>query len=56
MKGLVLAGGPGSWLKPLTAVTNKNLLPVFVQPIIYYPVKPVLTPGMFREALPPLRI
>ena len=56
LKGAVLAEGPGSRLKPLTAVANKRLLPVFDQPVIYYPIKPVLTPGMFREALPPLRI
>ncbi|HEX7721192.1 MAG TPA: sugar phosphate nucleotidyltransferase [Pyrinomonadaceae bacterium] len=51
MKGVVLARGPGSRLKPLTAVTNKHLLPVFDQPMIHYPNKPVLTPGMFREGL-----
>ena len=56
MKGAVLADGPGSRLKPLTAVANKRLLPVFDQPVIYCPIRPVLTPGMFREALPPLRI
>ena len=39
MKGVVLAGGLGSRLRPLTAVTNKHLLPVFDQPMIYYPVQ-----------------
>ena len=39
MKGVVLAGGLGSRLKPLTAVTNKHLLPVFDQPMIYYPIQ-----------------
>ena len=39
MKGIVLAGGLGSRLRPLTAVTNKHLLPVFNQPMIYYPIQ-----------------
>ncbi len=38
MKGVVLAGGQGSRLKPLTKVTNKHLLPVYNQPVIYYPI------------------
>jgi glucose-1-phosphate thymidylyltransferase len=39
MKGVVLAGGLGSRLKPLTKVTNKHLLPVYNQPMIYYPIQ-----------------
>ncbi len=39
MKGVVLAGGLGSRLKPLTSVTNKHLLPVYNQPMIYYPIQ-----------------
>lgn len=39
MKGVVLAGGLGSRLRPLTAVTNKHLLPVHNQPMIYYPIQ-----------------
>src|SRR5437879_13138086 len=39
MKGVVLAGGLGSRLRPLTAVTNKHLLPVYDQPMIYYPIQ-----------------
>lgn len=39
MKGVVLAGGMGSRLRPLTAVTNKHLLPVHNQPMIYYPIQ-----------------
>ncbi|MDX6696419.1 MAG: glucose-1-phosphate thymidylyltransferase [Blastocatellia bacterium] len=39
MKGVVLAGGLGSRLRPLTAVTNKHLLPVYDQPMIYYPIR-----------------
>ena len=39
MKGVVLAGGLGSRLRPLTAVTNKHLLPVYNQPMIFYPIQ-----------------
>ena len=39
MKGIVLAGGLGSRLRPLTSVTNKHLLPVYNQPMIYYPIQ-----------------
>ncbi len=38
MKGLILAGGTGSRLYPLTKVTNKHLLPVGRYPMIYYPI------------------
>jgi glucose-1-phosphate thymidylyltransferase len=46
MKGVVLAGGLGSRLRPLTAVTNKHLLPVFDQPMIYYPVQTLVNAGI----------
>lgn len=39
MKGVVLAGGLGTRLRPLTAVTNKHLLPLYNQPMIYYPIQ-----------------
>ena len=46
MKGLVLAGGLGSRLRPLTAVTNKHLLPVYDQPMIYYPIQTLVNAGI----------
>jgi len=46
LKGVVLAGGLGSRLKPLTAVTNKHLLPVYNQPMIYYPIQTLVNAGI----------
>ena len=46
MKGIVLAGGLGSRLRPLTAVTNKHLLPVYDQPMIYYPIQALVNAGI----------
>ncbi len=46
MKGVVLAGGLGSRLHPLTKVTNKHLLPVYNQPMIYYPIKTLINAGI----------
>lgn len=46
MKGVVLAGGTGSRLFPLTKVTNKHLLPVGKKPMIYYPIEKLLQAGM----------
>ena len=46
MKGVVLAGGLGSRLKPLTKVTNKHLLPVYDQPMIYYPIQTLINAGI----------
>ncbi|MFA5554217.1 MAG: sugar phosphate nucleotidyltransferase [Phycisphaerae bacterium] len=43
LKGVVLAGGTGSRLKPLTKVTNKHLLPVGRKPMIYYPIEKLLS-------------
>lgn len=46
MKGVVLAGGLGSRLRPLTSVTNKHLLPVYDQPMIYYPIQTLINAGI----------
>ena len=46
MKGVVLAGGTGSRLLPLTKVTNKHLLPVGRKPMIYHPVEKLAEGGM----------
>lgn len=46
MKGVVLAGGSGSRLLPLTKVTNKHLLPVYKQPMIYYPIQTLINAGI----------
>jgi glucose-1-phosphate thymidylyltransferase len=46
MKGVVLAGGLGTRLYPLTKVTNKHLLPVHNQPMIYYPVQALINAGI----------
>jgi glucose-1-phosphate thymidylyltransferase len=46
MKGVVLAGGKGSRLHPLTKITNKHLLPVYDKPMIYYPIQTLVDAGI----------
>ena len=46
MKGIVLAGGTGSRLFPLTKITNKHLLPVYDKPMIYYPIQMLVDAGI----------
>lgn len=50
MKGVVLAGGMGSRLRPMTVVTNKHLLPVYDRPMIYYPLQQLVHAGI-REIM-----
>lgn len=46
MKGVILAGGLGTRLHPLTKITNKHLLPVHNQPMIYYPIQTLINAGI----------
>lgn len=46
MKGVILAGGLGTRLHPLTKITNKHLLPVYDRPMIYYPIQCLVNAGI----------
>ena len=58
MKGVILAGGLGTRLRPLTLVTNKHLLPVYDRPMIYYPIQCLLNADveLQRVAIGPIQL
>lgn len=51
MKGLILAGGLGTRLRPLTLATNKHLLPIYDRPMVYYPIQTLVEAGITEVML-----
>ena len=46
MKGIVLSGGSGTRLRPLTKVTSKQLLPIYNKPMVFYPIEKLINAGI----------